>query len=191
MVRKEGQLTDERRKLIEENIDLVWYVCHKIKDRLKDAEMDDIFQYGCLGLINAARTYNPEKGKFSTYAVRGIQMYLTGYAKHQLTITEKFNRRAIRLDKYIGKDDDICSISVLDMFPVIDDYDLYVQDIMRIVQTMHPSYRKIVDLLMQGESQAEIARIMQCTKQNVNGKIKHLQEVIQREYIDCTNSVEG
>jgi len=32
--------------------------------------MDDLFQEGCIGLIKALESYNPERGiKFSTYAV--------------------------------------------------------------------------------------------------------------------------
>jgi len=67
---------DDRSKLIEENMGLVGQV---IKDKVHDIRdigvftYDDIFQIGCIGLCTAADTFDPEKGRFSTYAYRLIR----------------------------------------------------------------------------------------------------------------------
>lgn len=54
--------------LVEENIGLVWSLVKRFKCR--DAETEDIFQVGCIGLIKAIKKFDPQfEVKFSTYAV--------------------------------------------------------------------------------------------------------------------------
>ena len=67
-------LTDEQRKLVEDNIRLVYQQVHK-----RGIVNEDLVQEGMLGLINAARFYSPEFGvKFSTYACSYIWASLHG-----------------------------------------------------------------------------------------------------------------
>lgn len=60
--------TDEREKLITENMGLVHSCAARFKG--KGVEYDDLFQAGCVGLIKAADGFEAERGfAFSTYAV--------------------------------------------------------------------------------------------------------------------------
>ena len=55
-------------RLVEENLNLVHYCCHKLKVRASDYE--DMYQTGCLGLVKAAKNFDESRGVvFSTYAV--------------------------------------------------------------------------------------------------------------------------
>ena len=69
-------LSNEQQKLVEENMGLVGKV---ITDRVRGINAigiftyDDIYQIGCLGLINASLRYAPGKAKFSTYAYMCIR----------------------------------------------------------------------------------------------------------------------
>lgn len=55
-------------RLVEENLNLVHYCCHKLKVRPSDYE--DMYQTGCLGLVKAAKNFDESRGVvFSTYAV--------------------------------------------------------------------------------------------------------------------------
>ena len=55
-------------KLVEDNLALVHACCRRFKNR--GIEYEELFSAGCLGLVKAARNYNPELGhKLSTYAV--------------------------------------------------------------------------------------------------------------------------
>ena len=60
----------EKKKLVEDNLNLIKKVASKIYYRLPDCsiDFDDLFQVGVIGLIKAAENYNEDKGKFSTYA---------------------------------------------------------------------------------------------------------------------------
>jgi len=57
-----------REELVQENMALVHYVLKRFRDR--SAEYEDLFQYGCIGLVKAIDRFDPEYGvRFSTYAV--------------------------------------------------------------------------------------------------------------------------
>ena len=53
---------------MEENLKLVHYVLKRFRDR--GAEYDDLYQYGCMGLLKAIDRFDPQYNvRFSTYAV--------------------------------------------------------------------------------------------------------------------------
>ena len=57
-----------REALVKENLPLVRHLVKRFQDRGR--EYDDLFQYGCLGLLNAIDRFDPAFGTaFSTYAV--------------------------------------------------------------------------------------------------------------------------
>lgn len=64
-------LTDEQKKLVEQNLGLVHACANRFRGR--GEEYEDLFQAGSVGLIKAAQGFNSELGfKFSTYAVPAI-----------------------------------------------------------------------------------------------------------------------
>ena len=65
-------LTDEQRILVKDNLTLVSYALSKVPVYLFDSR-DDAFQIGAIGLIKAARTFDPSRNiLFTTYASRCI-----------------------------------------------------------------------------------------------------------------------
>lgn len=72
MYKNNTPLTEAQEELLKENMGLVGNVLsHYIRDiRL---EYEDAYQLGCMGLVEAIRTYNPSRGiAFSTFATRCI-----------------------------------------------------------------------------------------------------------------------
>jgi RNA polymerase sigma-B factor len=65
-------------KLVEENLPLVGYVISKYYPSIVGTpEYDDYFQSGAVGLVIAAKKFNPRLGyAFSTYAVPTIHGYM-------------------------------------------------------------------------------------------------------------------
>lgn len=54
--------------VVSENLGLVHACCRRFRDR--GVEYDELYSAGCLGLVKAARNFNPELGlRLSTYAV--------------------------------------------------------------------------------------------------------------------------
>ena len=58
----------ENTPLAEENLGLVHLCANKFRNR--GLEYDELYSAGCVGLVKASRSYDPERGvRFSTYAV--------------------------------------------------------------------------------------------------------------------------
>jgi len=66
----EASTTVERDRIMLEHLPLVRAIAGRVRARLPaDVEFDDLVQAGVLGLLDAARRFNPEKGvKFAGYA---------------------------------------------------------------------------------------------------------------------------
>lgn len=73
--KREERLTDEQRTLVEENIGLARRVAWKYKASCARYGMDwdDVFSIACLGLMKAARSFDPAKGKRGTYLTYGCE----------------------------------------------------------------------------------------------------------------------
>ena len=64
-------------KLVNHNLRLVVNMAHRYKDRLNTMHILDIIQEGNLGLMRAARDYDPDVASFSTYAYNWIKQAIT------------------------------------------------------------------------------------------------------------------
>lgn len=63
-------LTAEISLLVENNLNLVRSIVSRyVKGSLDDS---DLYSVGCMGLLNAAMTYDPSKSKFSTWATKVV-----------------------------------------------------------------------------------------------------------------------
>lgn len=92
-------MTDEQRKLVEENIGLVGFAITKyVRSALGD---DDVYQVGCLGLIEAAKRYDSSRGTFSAFAVMWITGHIYKYFRSQKSRKELINYNARHLEEVI------------------------------------------------------------------------------------------
>lgn len=182
-----SRLTDDQRKLVEDNIGLVGYTICRFMHMIEKFDEKDAYQQGCLGLINAAMKYKPELGiAFSTYAVNGIHLALCEWLRHMMTGREQLNRTAVRIDRPpIGYDDDPFS-TVADNLTseVFDDYDIYAQDIIDLIRArFKPVNLTMILMLAAGYKQTEVARHLGVTKQCINQAVKRVRKVIEDEYL--------
>lgn len=70
-----GSDHDARNRIVESYLPLVGYVAAMIRPALPShIDLDDLYSYGSIGLIEAAERYDPSRGvKFTTYATRRIR----------------------------------------------------------------------------------------------------------------------
>lgn len=119
------KMNDEISKLILENRNLIYSIIYKLHGK----ENDDLFQVGCIGLLNAYRSYKKEYNvKFTTYAYQFIFGEMYKYINnnrnirlspdnvklyHQICQTEEY------LINHLGRiptDDEICNFLEIDMY---------------------------------------------------------------------------
>lgn len=102
-------LTDEQRKLVEDNVKLAYEFVHK-KGFTYGYEFEDAVQIALLGLIYAAMTFKENKSKFSTYAFLAMQS--------QFNIEYRKTKRQ--------RESGIINISLSE--PIIENEDLSIED---------------------------------------------------------------
>ncbi|MFI3326493.1 MAG: sigma-70 family RNA polymerase sigma factor [Clostridia bacterium] len=86
-------LTNEERKLVEENMKIAEYIVNKdiIKsNKVLDLSYEDLYQTAYLALCKAAKTYNG-KFKFSTYASTVVKNALIDYCRKIPTASQSLN----------------------------------------------------------------------------------------------------
>lgn len=70
---------DIEEKIYIENENLIHTVLKRYKNDIKYLTYDDLFQEGSIGLLKAIRTFNSDKGAFSTYAIICIKNEIRNY----------------------------------------------------------------------------------------------------------------
>lgn len=100
-LRRTGDPAIERR-LIESNLRLVLKLARGL-DRSHGRAFDDIVQEGCLGLMEAIRRFDPDKGaRLTTYAALWIRAYIMKYAMDNVRIVRAVRTRAERAAFFEG-----------------------------------------------------------------------------------------
>lgn len=86
----------DRQQLAEENLGLAYFMANRQYRRCGKYELEELESMALEGLWDAARTWEEEKGAFSTYACRCIQ---NAYSKH-----ENYNHRQKRTGTTVSLD---------------------------------------------------------------------------------------
>ena len=86
---------------MEENLPLVHFVLRRFRDR--GAEYEDLFQYGCMGLLKAIDRFDPAyNARFSTYAVPIILGEVRRYLRDDgpVHVSRTIHDNAIRVERF-------------------------------------------------------------------------------------------
>ena len=89
----EHVLTNEQKKLVEDNVPLAHFIAHRVNH--PHIEYEDAVQLALLGFCKAARLYDPKKSKFTTLA--------TLAAKHTIQMEERKYRNEVAKALYCGR----------------------------------------------------------------------------------------
>lgn len=160
-------MTKQQQQLVEDNINLVYFTIVRYYPLHKGNE--DIIQNGMIGLCRAAIDYNPEKGMFSTYAIRKIRSAI-GYefrkdAKRIKTISLDAEREANHHGDTVTLQE-----------AVMGDNDVDYVDTTPLCKVLTPQQRDVFDLLQQGKSKPEIAEILGISRQRVHQQLRVIQK---------------
>ena len=94
---------EAREALVSENIALVKFIVRRFAGR--GAEYDDLFQFGCMGLLKAIDRFDPTYHvRFSTYAVPVIMGEIRRYLRDDgpVHISRNIRELSKRIDEYVG-----------------------------------------------------------------------------------------
>ena len=85
---------EEKNKLAEENLGLVYLVVNKefTYEKTTESDRENYIEEGMIGLAKAINTFNPSKGaKFSTYAYTCIKFEINSYVRKKNNHKRKIN----------------------------------------------------------------------------------------------------
>lgn len=95
--------TEAQNILVQENIGLVWSIVKRFKGR--DAETEDLFQVGCIGLVKSINKFDPGfQVRFSTYAVPMIMGEIKRYLRDDGLIKVSRSLKELGQKAYILKE---------------------------------------------------------------------------------------
>lgn len=171
---------EEIDKLVEENIDLVGFTLNRYFRNFRDKfpyMVEDLYQEGSIGLFDAAKKYDKNKGKFSTIATK----YIWGY---MMRFTEKYvnkhynNDMLCSMDRIVAVDYAGRHLTVLDT--VESDFkmkDIRLHGIEKQAKNCGLSHMDIIiELLGEGYSYQEIGKTIGICYQDVARRLKKFRE---------------
>ena len=173
----------ERDKLIEENLNLVWYTMRTYyPNRFTPDNEQDFFQIGCLGLIQAASTYDEHPDlAFSTYAVNTIRSHIN----HQFLYLNRKQRSimsCVPIDSPLNEEGD--SRTYLETVP--DDHyrpdQGWYDDLSKFEATLTPNQQKTFAKMLEGKGNVQIAKEEGCNTSCITERIDRIRLLFSRYY---------
>lgn len=173
----------ERDKLIEDNLNLVWYTMRTYyPNRFTPDNEQDFFQIGCLGLIQAASTYDEHSDlAFSTYAVNTIRSHIN----HQFLYLNRKQRSimsCVPIDSPLNEEGD--SRAYLETVP--DDHyrpdQGWYDDLSKFEATLTPNQQKTFAKMLEGKGNVQIAKEEGCNTSCITERIDRIRLLFSRYY---------
>lgn len=170
-------LNEKQQKLVTENHNLIYGYAHQ-----KNLLIDDYYDILAIGLCNAAKAYDENKGKFSTIAYRCMENELRSHRNsehkkssipHELIISynaptsyDYVNNRDIFLENFL----DLKSYNDMmyaTMFPEIENMLTNRENV-------------VIKLLQDGFSHSEIAEKLGCHRSNITYFVGRIRDKVNR-----------
>ena len=173
-------MNDEQRKLVEDNIGLVWKVIHRYFKKYVGDE--DVYQTGCLGLIKAVAVYTTDDIAFSTYAMNSIRYTILNYFRYLEMDKRKAN---IGTKSIFDNVEGTNSVKIYETI-ISDDFSNYlVTDIVlnEAFNKLDDLNKKILELYLQGYSFREMSEQMYITHQGIASRFKKKIKPLLKEVV--------
>lgn len=152
-------------KLIEDNMNLVYYIIHKYYPTYRNDE--DLKQVGMLGLCKAADTWDGVSSKFSTYAFKCIVNTIRVELRNRSYIIPHISLDNQKFDN----SDDSCY-----EFIASDEVDfLFNTQLESFIKTLKPREVELVNYMRLGLIQEEIAKKYNVTRQAISVSCRRIK----------------
>lgn len=154
-----------KQQLIEDNMDLVYFIIRKYYPKYIDDE--DIIQCGMVGLCIAAEKWDEEKGAFSTYASTNIR-----YA-----IWNEFRRYRNKHSGVLSLDYEYYDEDEPKTFKdtIVGEDGVDIVDYQALYDKLTPTEKKIFDYTLDGLSNVDIGKKIGLSRQRVSHYLRKIR----------------
>lgn len=178
------RLTDEQRRLAEENMPLVGYVIARcIGFRPAPQDMEDYHQIGMVGLCKAASRYDAGRGDFATLAVPCIrnEIWMNERKRKSRNVCKTISLQAPVVNSKTGE-----SGTIEDFVADKDDVESIFDALewMAYIRRLPERERAIMHMRLTGMGQAEIAKKLRISQ-------SYVSRVLSRIRAKCDRQLEG
>lgn len=166
--------TTDRTDMIESNMPLVTFCVLKVNNNIYD---DDLFQEGCIGLIQAVDKYDSNRGvAFSTYATNCINGYIINYKNRNALIRPMRDKGGYMQHPICDLNESVASRTDL-IQNIVDD--IFFNE---FLSSLSEREKKIVELRLDGMLQDEIHHIMGLSQPQISKILTKIQKQYTKIY---------
>lgn len=170
-------MTKQQQQLVEDNMDLVYFVLHHKLPRFVHNE--DLIQAGMLGLCQAAKTYDENRGKFSTYAFKTIHRHIC----NELTYQNKHQNEDITSLDCVVRADESGKTTLGDLLvgeSTAGELDVECADVSCIYDKLSPLDKQILELREQGLSTRQIEKKIGYSRTYVSQRLRYMCKIYKK-----------
>jgi RNA polymerase sporulation-specific sigma factor len=186
-------------QLVEKHIGLVGYIVKRMSNLLEDYHThfskDDIYQEGCIGLLQAIRTYQSDKGyAFSTYAGRcitnAILMFFRKENKYPILLaldkpipfweeSERYTYKDM-VEEPVHVEDEILAMALKEFY----ENENHKKQIKKRQSQAEERQRQVFGLLIEGYKQTEMVPLLGWSQRVIAGDCAEIRKHINRLWLD-------
>lgn len=155
-------MTERQKRLVEENHNLIYFCLKK-----HDLPENEFYDIAAIGLIKAAKAYNEQKIKFSTFAVNCIGNEIKKEYKKRTLKRIVPNDKLVRADQKIGQ-------SLNDYYTIIQNGNENLEEkvctedlIKKITRKLDDRRKQVLVMLIDGYNMSDIASAMGVKPQRI------------------------
>ena len=176
-------LTNEQKRLVEENMSLVYKFCNDYE--IYNMDKEDYAQSLIETVCEVIPKYNHERGKMSTFLYECMR-------NEYRTIIKSLNRKHNTLPEghtflYLDNNDYQSAINIADMIEdrSEDGYDIMVRYIKEEINKKYgKSYAEIFEMRAMGDTLSEISERFGLTKQGVSARLNKMKPFIKKQLLE-------
>lgn len=180
-----SSLTDEQIRMVEENIKLVSFVIQRYVHSTPNPvlfQWDDLFQTGCIGLIKAAKAFDPHAGyAFSSFATRCIlnQIRMSFRTKSVPTVSYDMpisneSGESFSLETFLqDNSQDVSSQHNMQT----------LMDFLREKSQKSQKDSVVIETMLKLRTQQQAAQVLQCSQAQVSRYVNRLRSEIKTAFL--------
>ena len=174
------KLTEEQRKIVEENHSLIYLVIRNM-----GLLVEEHYDIAAIGLCKAALSYDSEKSSFSTYACRCIRNEILYDFRARKMPKRVISEQLVSYDAPVMSADETEKIALIDCIKAkgsTENEALSKVMYEEVIRNLGDVDSKVLPLFQQGYKQAEIAKIMGVSQANISRVKRRVEKMLACEY---------